>query len=71
MAKLSKAYFSNIHPQYPFLHQPTFRLMEQQCLEASLRNDLGAAPGSSLFFVLMVRPHLSLFHLPRHRCVQR
>jgi hypothetical protein len=64
MAKLSEAYFSNIHPQYPFLHQPTFRLMEQECLEASLRNDLGAASVSSLFFVLMVRPLLL------HPCMQ-
>jgi hypothetical protein len=55
MAKLSEAYFSNIHPQYPFLHQPTFRAMEQECLEASLRNNLNAASESSLFFVLMVR----------------
>jgi hypothetical protein len=55
MAKLSEAYFSNIHPQYPFLHQPTFRVMEQECLEASLRNNINAASESSLFFVLMVR----------------
>ncbi|KUL84535.1 hypothetical protein ZTR_08742 [Talaromyces verruculosus] len=54
MAKLSEAYFSNIHPQYPFLHQPTFRVMEQDCLEASLRNNINAASESSLFFVLMV-----------------
>ncbi|OKL56596.1 hypothetical protein UA08_08175 [Talaromyces atroroseus] len=54
MAKLSEAYFNNIHPQYPFLHQPTFRLMEQECLEASLRNDVGDASETSLFFVLMV-----------------
>ncbi|KAJ4253809.1 hypothetical protein NW762_010204 [Fusarium torreyae] len=26
--KLSNAYFQNIHPQYPFLHEPTFRLWE-------------------------------------------
>lgn len=69
IAKLSKAYFSNIHPQYPFLHQPTFRLMEQQCLEASLRNDLSAAPGPSLFFVLMVWPLLILLHPPGLRCI--
>ncbi|KAH8649989.1 fungal-specific transcription factor domain-containing protein [Xylariales sp. PMI_506] len=54
MAKLSEAYFNNIHPQYPFLHQPTFQVMEQECLAASLRNDLGAASSLSLFFVLMV-----------------
>lgn len=62
MAKLSEAYFSNIHPQYPFLHQPTFRAMEQECLEASLRNNINAASESSLFFVLMVR-HI-LFFVP-------
>lgn len=62
MAKLSEAYFSNIHPQYPFLHQPTFQLMEQECLEASLRNNLDAASESSLFFVLMVRNILFCIH---------
>ncbi|VUC37189.1 unnamed protein product, partial [Clonostachys rosea] len=28
--KLSNAYFENIHPQYPFLHEPTFRLWEAE-----------------------------------------
>ena len=26
--RLSNAYFENIHPQYPFLHEPTFRMWE-------------------------------------------
>ncbi|KAM0288246.1 hypothetical protein ACHAPQ_009884 [Fusarium lateritium] len=26
--KLSNAYFHNFHPQYPFLHEPTFRMWE-------------------------------------------
>lgn len=26
--RLSNAYFQNIHPQYPFLHEPTFRTWE-------------------------------------------
>lgn len=26
--RLSNAYFQNIHPQYPFLHEPTFRIWE-------------------------------------------
>lgn len=54
MARLSEAYFSSIHPQYPFLHRPTFHLMEKECLEASLRGDLDAASDVSLFFVLGV-----------------
>lgn len=70
MAKLSEAYFSNIHPQYPFLHQPSFKAMEQECLEASLRNNINAASESSLFFVLMVRPLLCFVSL-RRRYVKR
>ncbi|EEA19007.1 conserved hypothetical protein [Talaromyces marneffei ATCC 18224] len=70
MAKLSEAYFSNIHPQYPFLHQPTFRAMEQECLEASLRNNINAASESSLFFVLMVRHFLSCFITPSKQTPQ-
>lgn len=54
MAKLSEAYFQNIHPQYPFLHRPTFRLMEKECLDASIQGDLSKASDASMYFVLMV-----------------
>ncbi|KAH8896716.1 hypothetical protein GQ53DRAFT_838243 [Thozetella sp. PMI_491] len=54
MAQLSQAYFSSIHPQYPFLHEPTVHRMEQECLEANRRGSLSAAGEASLFFVLMV-----------------
>ncbi|KAK1493074.1 hypothetical protein CCUS01_13896 [Colletotrichum cuscutae] len=53
-ANLSEAYFNNIHPQYPFLHKPTFRIWEETCLKASLDGDLSSVNGSTLFFVLMV-----------------
>lgn len=53
-ANLSEAYFNNIHPQYPFLHKPTFEIWEETCLKASLEGDLNGVSGVSLFFVLMV-----------------
>ncbi|KAF5510549.1 Positive regulator of purine utilization [Colletotrichum siamense] len=53
-ANLSQAYFNNIHPQYPFLHKPTFQIWEESCLKASLEGDLSSVSGVSLFFVLMV-----------------
>ncbi|KAJ3950099.1 uncharacterized protein N0V96_001237 [Colletotrichum fioriniae] len=53
-ANLSEAYFNNIHPQYPFLHKPTFQIWEETCLKASLDGDLSSVNGSTLFFVLMV-----------------
>ncbi|KAM0820228.1 putative Zn(2)-C6 fungal-type domain-containing protein [Seiridium cardinale] len=54
MRTLSDAYFRNIHPQYPFLHGPTWRSMERECLEASRRGDWRTASHLSLYFVLMV-----------------
>ncbi|KAM5386520.1 hypothetical protein ACJZ2D_000483 [Fusarium nematophilum] len=47
---LSNAYFENVHFQYPFLHEPTFRQWENNAL------GLGptAASLSELFFVNMV-----------------
>lgn len=33
-ASLSEAYFRNIHPQYPFLHRPTFEKWENECWRA-------------------------------------
>lgn len=53
-ANLSEAYFNNIHPQYPFLHKPTFEIWQESCLKASLEGDLNRVGGVSLFFVLMV-----------------
>ncbi|KAH9227624.1 hypothetical protein K456DRAFT_1742092 [Colletotrichum gloeosporioides 23] len=53
-ANLSQAYFNNIHPQYPFLHKPTFQIWEESCLKASLEGDISSLSGVSLFFVLMV-----------------
>ncbi|KAJ4033794.1 hypothetical protein NW761_006474 [Fusarium oxysporum] len=52
--KLSNAYFQNIHPQYPFLHEPTFRLWEtvlEDPLEAM--SSLGYDP-VPLYFLNMV-----------------
>lgn len=55
---LSQAYFRNIHPQYPFLHKPTFLTWEEKCKRADLAGDIDAAGDIPLFFVLMV--HLML-----------
>ncbi|KAJ5273491.1 hypothetical protein N7478_008616 [Penicillium angulare] len=57
-AMLSEAYFKSIHPQYPFLHRPTFRSMEKECLSANALGDISTADPASLFFVLMVRVDL-------------
>jgi hypothetical protein len=56
---LSQAYFATIHPQYPFLHQPSFLDWERLCTEACMRGNLEQAGDLPLFFVLMVRPLLS------------
>ena len=50
---LTQAYFKNIHPQYPFLHKPTFLAWEDKCTRASLAGDLDSAGDLPLFFVLM------------------
>lgn len=51
---LSNAYFGNIQSQYPFLHEPTFRLWEKKLTTQS--QDGANAPLDSvpLFFVNMV-----------------
>lgn len=54
---LSNAYFENVHLQYPFLHEPTFRKWERNA--AGL--DSEAANPNELFFVNL----LSLFEFPR------
>lgn len=51
---LLRAYFDNIHPQYPFLHRPTFTVWERQCREASKSESLPEVDHVSLFFVTMV-----------------
>jgi hypothetical protein len=65
-AALSQAYFKNIHPQYPFLHQPTFRDWEETCLRAYGSGNLESAGDIPLFFVLMVYAIGSLALGPSH-----
>ncbi|KAK2699255.1 hypothetical protein QWA68_001961 [Fusarium oxysporum] len=51
---LSNAYFENIHPHYPFLHEPTFRRWEDALVRPS--NTIGELDfdPAPLFFVNMV-----------------
>ncbi|KAL1872464.1 hypothetical protein VTK73DRAFT_1461 [Phialemonium thermophilum] len=49
---LSNAYFENIHIQYPFLHEPTFRMWEAQTV--SSLNVPSSDPEVALFFVYIV-----------------
>lgn len=52
--RLSNAYFQNIHPQYPFLHEPTFRMWEtalEDPLEAMSILNFNPVP---LYFLNMV-----------------
>lgn len=49
----SNAYFENIHPQYPFLHEPTFRLWETQLLCPSDSDSAFEFDPLPLFFVNM------------------
>lgn len=51
---LTRAYFDNIHPQYPFLHRPTFDMWERQCREANQNGSLQDVGHVPLFFVTMV-----------------
>lgn len=51
---LSEAYFNNIHPQYPFLHRPSFRIWEEECQMAVTSGRLENSNNIALFFVLMV-----------------
>ncbi|EXL67568.1 hypothetical protein FOPG_16317 [Fusarium oxysporum f. sp. conglutinans race 2 54008] len=48
---LSQAYFENVHFQYPFLHEPTFRQWEGNVYH----NTTGSASSTELFFVNMAR----------------
>lgn len=53
--QLSNAYFHNFHPQYPFLHEPTFRMWEtvlEDPIEAMSSFGYDPVP---LYFMNMVR----------------
>ncbi|XEU98490.1 hypothetical protein FSHL1_003777 [Fusarium sambucinum] len=65
-ATLSQAYFNNIHPQYPFLHQPTFQFWEDLCFKANLAGNLSMAGDLAQFFVWMVYAIASLALGPAH-----
>ncbi|KAH7227308.1 fungal-specific transcription factor domain-containing protein [Fusarium oxysporum] len=47
---LSQAYFENVHFQYPFLHEPTFRQWEENVYH----NTTGSASSTELFFVYAI-----------------
>lgn len=51
---LSQTYFDNIHPQYPFLHRPTFEAWESECMKSFHTGSTERSSNASLFFVLMV-----------------
>lgn len=51
---LTEAYFSNIHPQYPIIHHPTFRTWEDECWRAVSDGTLDRVADMPLFSVLMV-----------------
>ncbi|KAM6520242.1 hypothetical protein FALCPG4_013792 [Fusarium falciforme] len=63
---LSQAYFNNIHPQYPFLHRPTFRFWEELCFKADSTGNLSLAGDIAQFFVWMVYAIASLALGPTH-----
>lgn len=49
---LVNAYFAHVHPQYPFLHQPTFIKSQKNVLDAT-ENAIPPDP-VEFFFVYMV-----------------
>lgn len=51
---LLEAYFQNIHPQYPFLHRPTFNKWENDCWRAASDGTLDLLPDMTVFSALMV-----------------
>ncbi|KAL7903861.1 putative transcriptional activator protein acu-15 [Trichoderma velutinum] len=51
--KLSDAYFQHIHTQYPFIHEPSFRLLEMKLLPSQV-TDMWQLSSVSLFFLYMV-----------------
>lgn len=49
---LEHTYFEHVHPQYPFLHRPTFQNWQESVLSA---NENGMQPDATqLYFVYMV-----------------
>ena len=52
--RLSNAYFQNIHPHYPFLHEPTFRAWEGTVMNQSAGFDTLISDPAPLFFLNMV-----------------
>lgn len=52
--QLSNAYFQNIHPQYPFLHEPTFREWEKAIVSKGSSFDDTLSEALPLFFLYMV-----------------
>jgi hypothetical protein len=55
--KLSNAYFRNIHPQYPFLHEPTFRMWETALKDPFQALDILNYGPVPLYFLNMVCLH--------------
>ena len=54
--RLSNAYFENIHPQYPFLHEPTFRQWEARLIGMPETDESFVFDSVPLFFVNIVGP---------------
>lgn len=52
--QLSNAYFHNIHPQYSFLHEPTFRAWEAKLIWPLGALDLSSFEPVPLFFLYIV-----------------
>ncbi|KAF7191361.1 Positive regulator of purine utilization [Pseudocercospora fuligena] len=65
-AALSRAYFENVAPQYPFLHRPTFDSWEERCHEQWANADAPPTSHLPIFFVLMVYAIGSLALGPKH-----
>jgi hypothetical protein len=51
---LSDAYFKYIHPQYPFLHEPTFRAWETTLYYPPQDLTSDSLTSAALFFLNMV-----------------
>jgi hypothetical protein len=62
---LSNAYFQNIHPQYPFLHEPTFRIWEMKLLGTSESTNTFDFDPIALFFLNMVYHELVTLDIRR------
>lgn len=60
---LTTAYFEQIHPQFPFLHRPTYQNWEEEVLAAS---EAGTTPNPvSAFFVFAVSEASSQENIPK------